>query len=654
LTSAQSIYVNGWVKALNGDLTLHAGHDVYNNWGSQLLASDNVNITAGHDITNNGVIDPIQVNLTAGHDIINNGLVEGDAISFNAGHNIYNAGQIGTDASDIVSLYAGRDLRVTGSGSVFGSRIGTFAGRDIRNNGQIGNFNTTLLVQMADRDIHNNGLALGENVLAFANRDLNNAGVMLGVNILAGAGRNLNNNGAVVGETVLALAGRDLNNTGVLYGSSLLFAAAQRDLNNTGGMFSENILGYAGRDLNNAGVIDAGVLNTLHAERNLNVTGTGYVGGQQIYAEAENDINIAGQVGNAGTLLASLNAGHDVNVTSTESGDCCDPNGPTASQAGRVFGDTVEVYAANNVNVDGYVGDGRPDSTTNVTANNNITGRGLFSGNTVNLRSLNGNIGSAAQHVRTAANKLALNAAYGSVYADQLGSVSLLDSTAANIFALKVFKACGAPEGTKANLNIDGNVSGATVFLETDNGNIVSTGLTSGGHVHFTAHGGSIIDGNGDALNLLATGDSSLWADGTIGSLRDPFDVNVGGKLFVGAGGSDRGISIVINGTTGDNTLNPLNVPPGAVIFNGQYLFGNGPVREVLQRGVPYMLQDYRNMTNPLFTTAVNTSGKLLKPGALRNVQAEIINKWQQPEPFDLRLIQSEEQGEAYELLMNH
>jgi hypothetical protein len=169
-----------------------------------------------------------------------------------------------------------------------------------------------------------------------------------------------------------------------------------------------------------------------------------------------------------------------------------------------------------------------------------------------------------------------------------------------------------------------------------------------------TANGGSIIDGNGDALNLLSTGDSHLWADHTIGSLSDPFDVKVGDKLYVGAAGSDHGISIDINGTTRDNTLHATNRSPGAVIFNGQYLFGAGPVREGIDHGIPYMMQDYGNLTNPLFSTAVNTSGKLLKPGALQNTKAEIINKWQQPEPFDLRLIQSENQGEAYELLMNH
>jgi hypothetical protein len=272
----------------------------------------------------------------------------------------------------------------------------------------------------------------------------------------------------------------------------------------------------------------------------------------------------------------------------------------------------------------------------------------------VNLTSSNGDIGSAAQHVRTAANLLALNAANGSVRVDQLGSVELLDSTAANIFALEVFAACGAPAGTKGHLTIRGNVSGNTVYLTTNNGNIISRGLTSGHNVNITANGGSIIDGNGDALNLLATGDSRLWADRIIGTLNDPFDVDVrGGDLFVGARGQVNGISIVINGVVDpSDTLRAINVPPGAVIFNGRYLFGNGPLKVAIDKGIPALLQDFNNLTNPLFTTATNTSGKLLKNSSLQNVHAEIINKWQQPEPFDLRLIQLEDQNEAYELLM--
>jgi filamentous hemagglutinin family protein len=654
MSAARDIKLAGSYSANNGDLVLKATRDVLNS--SKLWATDNIVVEAGNNIVNDGSIDPVSVTLQSGQDIVNNSEIKGDYLLLHAGRDIRNTGEIGDDTTSAVTMLAGRNLRVTDSGNVFGQYIYQYAGRDISNAGQIGNAFTAKLYQWSARDINNSGLLMADKLQLVADRDVNNSSGFNGItSILAIANRNLNNNGWFLGSNVAGIARRNLNNRGIISGTNNVFLAANRDLNNFNAISASNqLLGFSGRDINNHGTMTGDVVNSLHAFRNLNNFSSGFIGGNTIYAQAENNVNVAGLIGDSNTVLASVNAGHDVNVTSTETGDCCDPNGPTANQAGRVFGDTIEVYAANDVNVDGYVGDGRADSTTNVTANNDIKGRGLFSGNTVNLRSLNGNIGSSAQHVRTAANRLALNAANGSVYADQLGSVSLLDSTAANIFALKVFKACAAPEGTKAHLNIDGNVSGATVYLETDNGNIISNGLTSGGHVHIAAHGGSIIDGNGDALNLLATGDSSLWADGTIGALQDPFDVNVGGKLFVGAEGSDRGISIVINGTTGDDTLNPLNVPPGAVIFNGQYLFGNGPVREVLQRGVPYMLQDYRNMTNPLFTTAANTSGKLLKPGALRNVQAEIINKWQQPEPFDLRLIQSDEQGEAYELLMNH
>jgi hypothetical protein len=126
----------------------------------------------------------------------------------------------------------------------------------------------------------------------------------------------------------------------------------------------------------------------------------------------------------------------------------------------------------------------------------------------------------------------------------------------------------------------------------------------------------------------------------------------VDGKMFVAAGGSIGGVSVDINGFTADNTLNLLGaLPPGAVIFNGRYLFGGGPIDELFSQGIPYLVQDFRYLTNPLF---LSNKGVLI-PSSLKNVVAEIINKWQQPEPFDLRLIEVESNAggsETYQLLM--
>lgn len=669
VTGDGNMYNSGEVNALKGKLSLWGGYRIHNQLGGKLLASGTVFAqTSFNEIANNGTIisSAGDVHIVAAGDISNTATIKGDqGITLEADGNITNSSLLEASNQNLTMTTGYGDILNTGTAQANNGQVIGQA-NNITNNGSIvagDNINLDAVYTLTNTGgISSN---VGSITLSSGGLLTNSGNIwnnLLSNISLTSTGGNILNSGLITSAAGVNLhAAGDLTNTSTISAlNGSLTAYAGNDLTNAAGaklLATDTVSLTAGHDILNAGLIDP-INVDLHAGNDITITKTGLVEGDNITAFAGRDINVAGQVGTASTVSTALTATNDVNVTSTETGDCCDPNAPSASDAGRVFGKQVDINAGNNVKVDGYVGDGRADSTTNVTAVNNISGRGLFSGNTVNLTSTNANIGSILHRVRTAANRLSLNTPNGSVYVNQLGSVYVLNSAAANNFALKVFAACGAPAGSKGILTIGGNINGGgVVTLETDNGNIISQGLTSGGNVNIFANGGSIIDGNGDALNLLSTGDSNMFADGTIGSLSNPFDVKVGGKLAVGANGSVGGVSVDINGITGDNTLHHFdgNTPPGAVIFNGQYLFGGGPIKEAIDRGIPYTLQDYRNLTNPLFTTAVNTSGKLLKPNALRNVDAQIINQWQQPEPFDLRLIQLEgQEGEAYELLMNH
>ena len=92
-----------------------------------------------------------------------------------------------------------------------------------------------------------------------------------------------------------------------------------------------------------------------------------------------------------------------------------------------------------------------------------------------------------------------------------------------------------------------------------------------------TSTGGSLLDGNAAALNVSAGTTTALQAGGVIGTLADPLEIAVAGLANVNANGAQSGVSVNINGTTGDNTLHfPLTVP-GQIFFNGVLLFPIAP-----------------------------------------------------------------------------
>jgi hypothetical protein len=97
------------------------------------------------------------------------------------------------------------------------------------------------------------------------------------------------------------------------------------------------------------------------------------------------------------------------------------------------------------------------------------------------------------------------------------------------------------------------------------------------GAVTVNSTGGSILDGNTAALNILAGTGATLTAGSVIGTLVAPIDVQVTNLANVNATGQIGGVSININGTTGDNTLHfPLTVP-GQIYFNSVLLYSLSP-----------------------------------------------------------------------------
>ncbi|MBI3616433.1 MAG: filamentous hemagglutinin N-terminal domain-containing protein [Candidatus Omnitrophica bacterium] len=131
---------------------------------------------------------------------------------------------------------------------------------------------------------------------------------------------------------------------------------------------------------------------------------------------------------------------------------------------------------------------------------------------------------------------------------------------------------------TAGAMAVDGLTQGSKNLTLVPGGDITVGTVSTTGAVVLTA-GGSILDGNGSALNLTAGGNSSLTAGGVIGLLADPFDVLVtGASLGVSAASEVSGVSVDISGTvTPSGTLSLLNSPPGQVIFNGAVIYSPPP-----------------------------------------------------------------------------
>ncbi|MBT9586748.1 filamentous hemagglutinin N-terminal domain-containing protein [bacterium] len=123
--------------------------------------------------------------------------------------------------------------------------------------------------------------------------------------------------------------------------------------------------------------------------------------------------------------------------------------------------------------------------------------------------------------------------------------------------------------------------TGGPIRLAVDEGTLTIGLLASATTLDVEVCGGSILDGNGDGLNIQSGGSTTLTASGVIGTQPDPIDVVVGsGSMRVAAGSQLNATSIAINGIVPNDRLEVFtpppgttcfsNTPPGAVIFNGQ------------------------------------------------------------------------------------
>jgi hypothetical protein len=127
-------------------------------------------------------------------------------------------------------------------------------------------------------------------------------------------------------------------------------------------------------------------------------------------------------------------------------------------------------------------------------------------------------------------------------------------------------------------------------------GQSVLVSRVSGGSIQIMAINGDILDNNDtvtpNSLNLVSAGTITLVANGHIGRIANPIEVQ-GGFVTVFTNGFNGPVEIALNGTTTDGIVTIGSAPAGTIIFfNDNLLSGGGNVdrvmnwyRDLLQRG---------------------------------------------------------------------
>jgi hypothetical protein len=132
---------------------------------------------------------------------------------------------------------------------------------------------------------------------------------------------------------------------------------------------------------------------------------------------------------------------------------------------------------------------------------------------------------------------------------------------------------------TMADGTISSTAAGTGDITYTAAATITLATLSAGGAATVNSTGGSILDGNIAPLNVATAAGATLQAGGgVIGTLAAPIDVQVTNLANVNATGQIGGVSININGTTGDNTLHFALTAPGQIYFNGVLLYPLSPL----------------------------------------------------------------------------
>jgi filamentous hemagglutinin family protein len=114
---------------------------------------------------------------------------------------------------------------------------------------------------------------------------------------------------------------------------------------------------------------------------------------------------------------------------------------------------------------------------------------------------------------------------------------------------------------------------GGSISITAVGGDLLLGFVSASNSATLIAQGGSILDNNDvggvETLNVLTGGNATLQATGVVGVINNCIEVQIGGTLFVGAGGSINGVSIVICGTTSSGDFTPIGPPSGSATFNG-------------------------------------------------------------------------------------
>jgi hypothetical protein len=263
---------------------------------------------------------------------------------------------------------------------------------------------------------------------------------------------------------------------------------------------------------------------TIAALSSATITGTGSIdinnaGSLAVNNATTADGNIALNATGGNLVINAVTASGDVTLSTTTSGDI--------TLGGVMSPNTVTITSAGGI------------TDINGPAAN-------ISANTVNLAA-SANIGTSGDPIETTVGTLNATATTGGIYIYETDTVTL-----------------------------NNVVAGGNVTISNRTGDMIINSITAtAGGIDLTASTGSILDGNGNANNLTAVGNSNLRAlGGVIGLSTDPMEVNIGsGILGVAATGEMGGVSVNINGTVlPSSTLTLLNSSPGEVIFNSKVL----------------------------------------------------------------------------------
>jgi hypothetical protein len=326
--------------------------------------------------------------------------------------------------------------------------------------------------------------------------------------------------------------------------------------------------------------------------------------GQQITLNAR--ITTAGQL----ISLDNVVLGADVTLDTTNAG--ASPAGANitfrtttidADSAANSRALTLTAGTGGAVTLPGAVGGAEALGSLTVSSSNTVTAAAVTtSGNIVlnsqNAVSLAGAVNAGAGSITLAGGSIVQNA---NVSTAGTGTITATATTG------PITMADGTTSSTAAGTGDITYTAAGTITLAT---------LSAGGAATVNSIGGSILDGNIAPLNVAAGAGATLLAGGgVIGTLAAPIDVQVTNLANVNATGQIGGVSININGTTGDNTLHFLSTVPGQIYFNGILLYplSPSPVSFLGGSGLEPILSPLQQALSACETVAVPGGDGILK-----------------------------------------